>query len=285
MPLLDTYQAVVSAYSEFLTVAIHTILYERNIYPRTSFISARKYNFPVRQNRHPKVCKWIQDAVSAVEIEMLKVDRHQGAVSQTSLIIYSATSQPLERFVFSTASFPTVPTSEALTPFETVTPPVNPDIVPPTTDLDSTSATTARKPPTVPLIDLEEQFRAIFARLSTCNRTLMPLPPNCSFTIAIELKDKVDPPIGHPQPWIAAQPGLQPKDSSAGKVSTDGDENSSAENGDEARRESGRGKDLGGVRTTPVRSVEAGEFVMEMWIEEGKGKEDSIVEIGGTDQS
>ena len=113
----------------------------------------------------------------------------------------------------------------------------------------------------------------------------MPLPPNCSFTIAIELKDKVDPPIGHPQPWIAAQPGLQPKDSSAGKVSTDGDENSSAENGDEARRESGRGKDLGGVRTTPVRSVEAGEFVMEMWIEEGKGKEDSIVEIGGTDQS
>ena len=72
-PLLNTYQAVVSAYSDFLTVAIHTILFERNIYPRTSFIKARKYNYPVRQNRHPKVCKWIQDAVAAVEVEMLKV--------------------------------------------------------------------------------------------------------------------------------------------------------------------------------------------------------------------
>ena len=71
--VLDNYQAVVSAFSDFLTVAVHTILYERDIYPRTSFLSARKYNYPVRQNRHPKVCKWIQDAVAAVEVELLKV--------------------------------------------------------------------------------------------------------------------------------------------------------------------------------------------------------------------
>lgn len=72
-PVLDTYQAVVSAYCDFLTVAIHTILYERNIYPQTSFLKARKYNYPVRQSRHPSLCKWIQDAVAAVEVEMLKV--------------------------------------------------------------------------------------------------------------------------------------------------------------------------------------------------------------------
>lgn len=72
-PVLDTYHAVVAAYSDFLTVAIHTILYERNIYPQASFIKARKYNYPVRQSRHPKVCRWIMDAVSAVEAEMLKV--------------------------------------------------------------------------------------------------------------------------------------------------------------------------------------------------------------------
>lgn len=72
-PVLDTFQAVVAEFSEFLTVAIHTILYERDIYPRTSFLSARKYNYSVRQNRHPEVCKWIQDAVAAVEVEMLKV--------------------------------------------------------------------------------------------------------------------------------------------------------------------------------------------------------------------
>lgn len=72
-PVLDTYAAVVSAFIDFLTVAIHTILYERDIYPRTSFLKARKYNYPVRQSRHPKVCSWIQDAVSAVRTEMLKV--------------------------------------------------------------------------------------------------------------------------------------------------------------------------------------------------------------------
>lgn len=72
-PVLDTYHSVVLAFSDFLTVATHTILYERNIYPRESFLSARKYNYPVNQSRHPKVCKWIQDAVAAVEVEMLKV--------------------------------------------------------------------------------------------------------------------------------------------------------------------------------------------------------------------
>ena len=72
-PVLDNYRAVVAEFCEFLTVAVHTILYERGIYPRTSFLSARKYNYPVRQNRHPKVCKWIQDAVAAVQAELLKV--------------------------------------------------------------------------------------------------------------------------------------------------------------------------------------------------------------------
>ena len=72
-PVLNTYYAVVLAFSDFLTVAIHTILYERDIYPRESFMSARKYNYAVKQSRHPKVCKWIQDAVAAVQVEMLKV--------------------------------------------------------------------------------------------------------------------------------------------------------------------------------------------------------------------
>ena len=70
---LDSYEALVSSFTEFLTVVVHTILYERNIYPRTSFLNARKYNYPVRQSRHPQVCKWIQDAIEAVEIELLKV--------------------------------------------------------------------------------------------------------------------------------------------------------------------------------------------------------------------
>ena len=71
--VLDTYQSVVSAFCEFLTVSVHTLLYERDIYPRTSFLAARKYNHAVRQSRHPKVCKWVADAVDAVRKELLKV--------------------------------------------------------------------------------------------------------------------------------------------------------------------------------------------------------------------
>ena len=32
------------------------------------------------------------------------------------------------------------------------------------------------------------------------------------------------------------------------------------------------GSDLGGVKSVPIRAVEAGEFILETWIEEGKSK-------------
>ncbi|KAI9875276.1 MAG: hypothetical protein M1830_008690 [Pleopsidium flavum] len=265
-PLLNTYQAIVSTFSDFLTVAIHTILYERNIYPSTSFLSARKYNYPVRQNRHPKVCKWVQDAVAAVEAEILK-----GTVSRVSLIIYSPTSAPLERFLFDVSAFPHVPPSEALTLFEE--PPGEPSLREQIEENEPRHSNTK-----VPVVDLEEQFRAIFARLAFCSSSLAPLPENCSFTLCIELKDEVgvDPPIGHPQPWIPAQPSLQPADKEQeAAVARDGGENG----GGGGRRV--KGSDLGGVRTTPVRSVEAGEFVIEMWIEEGKAKRE-LEDFGST---
>jgi len=67
----------------------------------------------------------------------------------------------------------------------------------------------------------------------------------------VELKDTVDPPIGHPQPWVPSQPSLQ-----------------TGEKGSSDRI----GSDLGGIKTTPVRSVETGKFILEMWVEEGKAK-------------
>lgn len=157
-----------------------------------------------------------------------------------------------------------MPPSEALTPFEE-------------------SVEEGSKPPNpskkLPVVDLEEQFRAIFARLSFCSSTLAPLPQNCTFTVCIELKDElgVDPPIGHPQPWIPAQPSLQAADKEQrAEIGRDG----TGQSGSERRV---KGSDLGGVRTTPVRSVEAGEFVMEMWIEEGKAKSEPLDSQRSTD--
>jgi mitotic spindle assembly checkpoint protein MAD2B len=100
---VPTFRALVSAFTEFLTVAIHTILCERSIYPQTSFLTARRYNHPVRQSRHPKVCEWINDAILAVEAQLLK-----GVVSSVAVVIISKDNKIMERFVFDASRFPAV---------------------------------------------------------------------------------------------------------------------------------------------------------------------------------
>jgi len=180
-----TYLDFVRTFTSFLTVAIHTILYERNIYPSTSFLSARKYNFSVRQSRHPRVCQWITDAVSAVETELLK-----GAAEKIAVVIYDPQDKPLERFMFDVSHFPVVPASEHLTPLER-------------------RDDKGEKVTVLPMIDLEEQMRATMARLSDCGSVLRPVPEGCTFTVVVELKEESEPPIGHPQAWIPVQPGLQ----------------------------------------------------------------------------
>lgn len=105
---------------------------------------------------------------------------------------------------------------------------------------------------------------------------LKALPEDCSFTLAIELRDEedVDPPLGREGAWIAAEPGLQRERKGKERA---GDEAGGWEYGQGASK---RGKDLRGVRTTPVRSLEAGAFRMEVWVEEGRGKFQAMVEEG-----
>lgn len=173
-----TFRLFVTTFTDFLTVAIHTILYERNIYPQTSFLSARKYNFAVRQNRHPKVCEWINDAISSVETELLK-----SSVDRIAVVIYSKQNKPLERFVFEVSRFPAVSAADVDVALE------------------------AADGSLLPIVDLEEQLRATMSKLSNCSSTLAPLPKGCTFTIAIELKGEGNAPLSHPQPWMPVQPG------------------------------------------------------------------------------
>lgn len=178
--VLDTYQSLLTTFSDFLTVAIHTILYERAIYPPNTFISTRKYNFPVRQNRHPKVCKWIMDAVAAVETEMQK-----GTVSRVAVVIFSQDARPLERFMFDVSGFPEVPVEDTLTEFDDG-------------DEGAGGFMEGQKGNgfRVNLVDTEEQLRATMRKLAYCGGKLKPLPEGCSYTVVVELKEKADPPIG-----------------------------------------------------------------------------------------
>ena len=151
-------------------------------------------------------------------------------------MIYSPASQPLERFVFDLSSFPAVPPSETTTPFE-----------------DPTN--------TVSLADLAEQSRGAMQKLAFCGSTLAPLPANCSFTVCIELKTDGEAPIAQSStPWIPSQPPMQP----------------AAKGENQGMSDAATGKDFGGIKTIPVRTLEAGAFLLEVWVEEGKAKANSL---------
>lgn len=234
-------------FTSFLTVCVHTILYHRDIYPRESFLTTRAYNFPVAQSRHPKVCQWITDAVAAVEAQMLRGNDNMGEaggwVEKVVLVIFSEQSEVMERYVFDVHKFPRVPVRE-----------IDTDFVREKAPLATSSITAQRKsnfvPPAQVEIDLAEQFRAVLLQISNLGTKLSALPENCTYSLAIELSDPADPPIGHPQPWIPVEPRLQ-------------------------RRVGEKSTFSGGTETTAVRKVDAGEMIFEMWIEEGKAKSDS----------
>lgn len=208
----------------------------------------------------------------------------QCTVATTSLIIHAPppSSDPQERYVFSTAAFPRIPPSETLTPFAPPSDPLPPTITTtttttavPVTDPLRPASPTARneaevkrfRPP--PVSNLPEQFRGTLSRLTTSLTRLAPLPENCSFTVAIELREEagVEAPIGREEDkrWIVAEPGWQRDGGGSG-----GGEEGGADVGNGSWGSAG--KYLGGVRTTPVRKVEAGAFAMECWVEEGREK-------------
>ncbi|KAF2460955.1 DNA-binding protein [Lineolata rhizophorae] len=253
-------------FTDFLTTAIHTILYERGLYPATSFLRARKYRFPVRQSWHPRVCAWVADAVAAVEAQLAR-----GVVRLVALVVHGPDARALERFVFDTAAFPAVQPRERLVPF------LRKRGRDDEGDADAegggggsvgggdAQAADGPAPPRSTVVDLEEQFRAVFARLTACGAALGPLPPGSTFTLAVELKDEVSPPIGHPQPWIPAPPGEQ-------KRRWDGSGEEDEDDGDDGESLAKHRGNVDNGRTMPVRAVEAGEMAFEMWIEESAAK-------------
>ncbi|KAL9089705.1 MAG: hypothetical protein Q9159_002352 [Coniocarpon cinnabarinum] len=261
-----TFNALISHLTYFLTVAFHTILAERHCYPSNSFITARAYNLPVKQSRHPDVCAWIQDAIAAIHAELIK-----GTAARVVLAIASLDSeQILERYVFDLTRLPKVPKEEIDTPIIWESPGArNSD----SSGYPANENTGQKKEqdPAAPggphehdLVDLTEQLRGALASISVGRRRLRPIPEGCPFTVAIELKDEADPPIGHPQPWVPVQPNLQRMKGG----------HRSGENVDDQveAQETNLGKDLGGQRTVPMRAVEAEGLGFELWVEEGAAK-------------
>lgn len=291
---MPTYIDTLDAFTAFLTAYTHTLLYLRTLYPRTSFVHSRFHNTSAYQSRHPLVCEWIRDAIDAVRTELLA-----GTVARIAIVIFSygpsspsgsgsstgtGSVQIMERFMLGVDAFPVVSKDDRNASLEWASSrPSSRDSSrsgsPHDDDDDSELPHTrseSREPPPFDHgvdVNLAEQFRGALIALTTRCAQLAPLPDKCSFNISMELKDEadVDPPLGHPQAWIPVQPSLQKTGRGTGKRATveegEGPEGRKTEG--DARK---TGEDLGGVRVTPIRTVEAGTFRFETWVEEGRAK-------------
>ncbi|KAH8997332.1 DNA-binding protein [Lactarius akahatsu] len=77
-------------------VAIHTILYVRQVYPADLFVRRKKYETPVYQSRHPGLNEYITGAVRAMNDELAL-----GSVEKVVVVIKDKDEVALERFIFS----------------------------------------------------------------------------------------------------------------------------------------------------------------------------------------
>ncbi|KAI0013022.1 DNA-binding protein [Xylariaceae sp. FL0662B] len=261
---------LLTSFTHFLTVCVHNILYYRGLYPAPTFLTSRAYNLPVHQSRHPRVCAWVRDAVDAVRAQLAL-----GAAERVAVVVYDRRARVLERWMFDVAGFP------AWRGFREAARGGRDEEQESRegteregeqqqeggggggrSDGGPAAAAAAADPGSgsddrVNWTDVDEQLRAAVRRLAYAGEKMAPLPDGCTFTVAVELRDEGEAPIGHPQPWIPTQPGLQ-TNSKDGRTP---------------------GRDVGGAKTTPLRAVEAGPLFFECWVEEGKAKEELVSSV------
>ncbi|PHH51298.1 DNA polymerase zeta processivity subunit [Ceratocystis fimbriata CBS 114723] len=269
LPVAD---ALLSAWVDFLTISIHTLLYHRGLYPRRTFLTARAFGAVVHQSRHPAVISWVASATDAVKSQI-----RAGAVERVSLVLYapppsaldtvhkpslhnptptkaqykSTSYQPshktagaqtpppvAERWVFNTGMFPIFPVSAL--PADT------PDLVPGPAGGGNGDSAASDKHETIPgaasaqvnWVDVDEQLRGAIQRISHAAEKIQPLGEGATFTIAVEMRDDASAPLHHPQPWVPSEPTAQASGSQQDNT------------------------------TTPIRTVTAGPLFFECWVEQ-----------------
>ncbi|KAK4085367.1 uncharacterized protein Triagg1_357 [Trichoderma aggressivum f. europaeum] len=259
---------LLSSFTSFLTIALHSLLYHRHLYPPTSFLATRAYNLPVHQSRHPGLCAWISDAVAAIAAQL-----RAGSVRRIVLAVHShshshspPTSVVRERWVFDVHRFPAWGTAAAETDAPTSHQEQQQEDVDEAVPEDADDVAAAEK---LNWADIHEALRAALQRLAYAAQGAPKLPPGCTFTLALELRDEAEAPIGvsrtlkrneklpkqesadttpqYPQPWIPSEGPLQPP----------------------TAEKPHQGESLRGAATEPVRSVRADPLFFECWLEQG----------------
>ncbi|KAI1821650.1 HORMA domain-containing protein [Xylaria intraflava] len=235
---------LITKFTQFLTVCIHNILFYREVYPPSTFLTSRAYNLPVHQSRHPDVCAWVRDAVDAASAQIA-----QGAVERLAVVIFNDLGAVVERWVFDLSQFPAwkgVPKDDRGKGKARGRDADDEDA---SGDGDGAGAAgTQPDQSRVNWTDVDEQLRAAMRRLAYTAEKIEHSGKAETFTVAVELRDDAEAPIGHPQPWVAA--GHNSQTASNSQATPD--------------------KGVGGATTIPIRAVEAGPLFFECWVEGGR---------------
>ncbi|XP_035594479.1 mitotic spindle assembly checkpoint protein MAD2B isoform X2 [Oncorhynchus keta] len=162
-------QVVADILCEFLEVAIHLILYVREVYPSGIFQKRKKYNVPVQMSCHPELNQYIHDTLHCVKPLIEKNDAEKVVV-----VIMDKEHHPVERFVFEISQPP----------------------------LLSISSDTL-------LSHVEQLLRAVILKISVCDAVLENNPPGCTFTVLVHTREAATRNMEKVQvikdfPWIVA---------------------------------------------------------------------------------
>ncbi|KAM9474951.1 mitotic spindle assembly checkpoint protein MAD2B [Clarias gariepinus] len=162
-------QVVADILCEFLEVAIHLILYVREVYPSGIFQKRKKYNVPVQMSCHPELNQYIQDTLQCVKPLIEKNEAEKVVV-----VIMDKEHHPVERFVFEISQ-------------------------PPLLSISSDSL----------LSHVEQLLRAVILKISVCDAVLDSNPPGCTFTVLVYTRESATRNMEKVQvikdfPWIVA---------------------------------------------------------------------------------
>ncbi|KAK3565733.1 hypothetical protein QTP86_014987 [Hemibagrus guttatus] len=163
------FSVVADILCEFLEVAIHLILYVREVYPSGIFQKRKKYNVPVQMSCHPELNQYIQDTLQCVKPLIEKNEAEKVVV-----VIMDKEHHPVERFVFEISQPP----------------------------LLSISSDTL-------LSHVEQLLRAVILKISVCDAVLENNPPGCTFTVLVYTRESATRNMEKVQvikdfPWIVA---------------------------------------------------------------------------------
>ncbi|XP_006145382.1 mitotic spindle assembly checkpoint protein MAD2B isoform X1 [Tupaia chinensis] len=161
-------QVVADVLCEFLEVAVHLILYVREVYPVGIFQKRKKYNVPVqvsptaglgpfgaqsqsweKMSCHPELNQYIQDTLHCVKPLLEKND-----VEKVVVVILDKEHRPVEKFVFEITQ-------------------------PPLLSISSDSL----------LSHVEQLLRAFILKISVCDAVLDHNPPGCTFTVLVHTRE------------------------------------------------------------------------------------------------